>query len=67
MIIYVVSTTSVTKRVYLNMPRLAFLKISLYQVQFFLFVLESLIKFFLCCTKKVFNVWFMISRTPSQF
>jgi hypothetical protein len=51
----------------LNIPRLEFMERSLAQVKCTMYIPESLIQFCLCNVKKVFNMGFMVPRTPSQF
>jgi hypothetical protein len=67
-ILNVISTTTcVTNCVYSNIPRLAFMEISLAQVKCTMYCPESLIQLCLCNVKKVFNMGFMVPRSPSQF
>ena len=57
----ILTTTSVTHCVYSNIPILSFLEISLTKVKLTMGTPESLIQFYLCHIKKVFDMWFTIS------
>jgi hypothetical protein len=67
-ILNVISTTTcVMNCVYSNIPRLAFMERYLAQVKCTMYCFESVIQLCLCNVKKVFNMGFMVPRSPSQF
>jgi hypothetical protein len=65
--VLVSTTTCVMNCVYSNIPRFAFMKISLVQVKCIRYCPKYLIQFYFCNVKEVFNMGFTVPRSPSQF